>query len=273
MSTVSDTGGGFIVGADPRTPPPTAADVAAQHPANTGPLVVVQGGQASAPQPTNGRFYSEEDVARMRAETDGRLQTMEQELQQLRTDREEREAAARTEQERLATEAQTAAEEAMDVRQLLEKRDQEFNNRLAEVEAQRQRDQAIFAREREWTALQDYKRNRIEQEQQFLMPQLRDLVTGNDVPEIDASIEEMKMRSAAIMSDMAQAVDAARPPMPLRAASPTGQPSMGGAFDMGQQAPEQVTLADINAMDNKTYGQYRDRLMAFATQSGKAPPV
>ena len=263
-----DTGSGFITGqgvepAQPRT----AADVQSQT-GNNGPLVVVQGGQ-TAPQPTNGRFYSEDDVARMRQETDGRLQTMEAELQQLRQDREEREAAAAAEQQRLADEARTQAEAAMDVRQLLDQRDQEWRQRFTEMESQRERDQAIFERERAWSQLQDYRRARIEQESQYLMPQLRDLITGNDSAEVDASIEEMKARSADILADMQNAANSLRPP--LRGVASTGQPSMGGPMEQ-QPNIEMLSEADIKGMDNKTYGQYRDRLMRFATQSGKAPP-
>jgi hypothetical protein len=40
-----------------------------------------------------------------------------------------------------------------------------------------------------------------------------------------------------------------------------------------QGSVEQISEADIKAMDNKTYGQYRDRLMRVATRSGQAPPV
>jgi hypothetical protein len=268
-----DTGSGFIQGAEPAQPR-TAADVQPQ-PGQNGPLVVVQGGQPTpAPQPTNGRFYSEEDVARMRAETDGRLQTMESELQQLRTDREEREAAAAAEQERLAAEARTQAEAAMDVRQLLEQKDQEWRTRFTEMESQRERDQAIFERERAWNELQDYKRNRVTQEQDAILPELRDLVRGDDAPEIEASIEQMKARSASILAEMRAAYDSVRPPAPVRGVASTGQPSMGGPMDgQGQAGIETITVSDIQGMDNKTYGAYRDRLMRFATTGGQAPPL
>jgi len=263
-----DTGGGFITG-EGITPaqPRTAADVAPQ-PGSNGPLVIVQGGQP-APAPQEGRFYSEDDVARMRAETDQRLADMQAQLAQLTTDREERESAAAAEQQRLADEARKTAEEAMDVRQLLEQRDREFNTRLAEIEEQRQKDQAIFERERQWNELQNYRRARIEQEEQYLLPELRDLIQGNDPAEIDRAIEEMKARTQAIAANFREAIDASRPL--ARGAATTGQPSMGGPLEQ-QPNVEQISLADINAMDNKTYGQYRDRLMRFATQSGKAPP-
>jgi hypothetical protein len=39
-----------------------------------------------------------------------------------------------------------------------------------------------------------------------------------------------------------------------------------------QPGVEQISIQDIKGMDNKTYGQYRDRLMRYATQSGQAPP-
>lgn len=267
MSTL-DTGSGFIQGADPPQPPRTVADVQPQHGQN-GPLVVVQGGQTALPQPTNGSFYSEEDVARMRAETDGRMSQMEAELQQLRADREEREAAAAAETQRLADEARSKAEEAMDVRQLLEQRDNEWRQRFAEMETQRERDQAIFERERSWGQLQDYRRDRIEQEAEWILPELRELIVGTDPPEIDASIEAMKQRTASILQQVSAAVTQTRPP--LRGVAATGQPSMGGPIEQ-QPNVETLSVSDIKGMDNKTYGQYRDRLMRFATTGGQAPP-
>jgi hypothetical protein len=268
-----DTGSGFIQGqgvepAQPRT----AADVQAPppQPGQNGPLVIVQGGQTGpGPTPQNGRFYSEEDVARMREETDGRLAEMQAQLQQLTTDREEREAAAQAERDRLAQEARQASEAEMDVRTLLETRDKEWNQRIEAIEEQRQRDQAIFEREREWNELQNYRRARIEQEEQLLLPDLRDLIQGNTVGEIDQAIEDMKQRTQTIAANFREAMTDARPL--ARGAALTGQPSMGGPMEQ-QPGVEQISIQDIKGMDNKTYGQYRDRLMRYATQSGQAPP-
>jgi hypothetical protein len=271
MSTVADTGGGFITGVDPRQAPPTVADTQPQHNQTGQPPVqiVMNGATGSTAQP-QGTFYSEEQVAQMRAETDARLAAMDEELRTLREDREQREAAARAEQERLAAEARTREEEAMDVRQLLERRDQEWQQRWEQLQQERERDQAIFAKEREWQALQDWKRDRVAQEAPYILPELQDLISGNDTAEIDASIEMMKARTQQILANVQEAVTSTRPP--LRGASLTGQPSMGGPMEQ-QMSTEQISEDDIRKMDNKTYGQYRDRLMRVATRSGQAPPV
>jgi hypothetical protein len=106
----------------------------------------------------------------------------------------------------------------------------------------------------------EYRRNRIEQEQQWLIPEFHDLVQGTTPEEIDQSIEDMKLRSASVIENFRAAYADARPP--VRGASPTGQPSMGGPLEQ-QPNIEQLSVEDIKKMDNQTYSRYRDRLMQY----------
>jgi hypothetical protein len=266
-----DTGNGFITGADPRTPPMTQADLLAmQQSGGQVPHVVINngpGGQGQ-PGPQGQRFFTEEEVGAIRTEEKdklyGRMTEMERELDQLRQDREAREAQAQQEQERLAAEAQAKAEEALDVRQLLEKKDQEWNTRLADIESQRERDLAIFAQERQFTQLQDYRRDRIEQEQEWILPELRDLIIGSNPAEIDNAIEIMKQRTATIVQNLQAAVTQQRGP--IRGVAPTGAPPVG---PMEQQMATQTLSADeIRQMDNKTFAIYRDQLLGIASRAG-----
>jgi hypothetical protein len=258
MST-AETGSGFITGVDPRQELPTAQSLGVQTGQAQPPVQIVMN-QPPAQQTQEGRFYSEEQVAAMRAETDQRLAQMGAQLQALTEERETREAQLAADQQ-AAADAKKAADEAqMDVRQLMEKRDQEWQSRWDELQTQRERDLAIFEREREWGQLQEYRRQRIEQEEPFLMPQLRDLIQGATVEEIDQSIELMKQRSSSIMADIQEAQAQIRPP--LRGASPTGQPSMGGPLEQ-QANVEQLSVQQIKDMDNQTYSRYRDRLMQY----------
>jgi hypothetical protein len=260
-----DTGNGFLVGTDPRQPPVTQQDL--QPPQQTGqpPVTVVVNGQNGQPQGV--RMFTEDEVGAIRAEEKtklyGRLTEMETELTQLRTDREQREAAAKAEQDRLAAEARANEEAALDVRQLMERRDQEWTQRFDAMQAERDRDLAIFEQERRFTQLQEYRRDRIEQEQEFLLPELRDLIQGSSPEEVDQAIEIMKQRTMAIVANVQQAVTAQR--MPIRGAAPTGAPSIG---PMEQQSTtETLTVEDIKNMDNKTFAQYRDRLLGIASRS------
>jgi hypothetical protein len=264
-----DTGNGFIVGTDPRQPPLTAADVAAmQGQPGQVPQVVINNGQPQGPQ--GQRMFTEEEVGVIRTEEKtklyGRMQTMEEELAQLRQEREQREAMLAQQQQEAEAARRSVEEQEMDVRQLLDRRDQEWQSRFQSLEEERQRDRAIFEREREFQQLQDYRRDRIEQEQELILPELRDLIMGNSVPEIDNAIEIMKQRTMAIMSNIQGAITAQRGP--IRGVAPTGAPPVG---PMEQQtATQQVSEADIRAMDNKTFAQYRDQLLGIASRAGAA---
>ena len=246
----------------------TQADLLASQQADQVPHIVINNGGQQPGGPQGQRFFSEEEVGAIRAEEKeklyGRMQTMEQELDQLRQDREAREAQAQAEQERLAEEARTKSEEAMDVRQLLEKKDQEWNTRLAEIETQRERDLAIFEQERQYTQLQDYRRDRIEQEQEWILPELRDLIIGANPGEIDNAIEIMKQRTATIVQNLQAAVTQQRGP--IRGVAPTGAPPVGPMEQ--QMATQTLSADDIRQMDNKTFAIYRDQLLGIASRAG-----
>lgn len=261
-----DTGSGFLVGTDPRQLPVTQQDL--QPPQGQQPPVqIVVNGQNGQSTPQGQRYFTEEEVGAIRAEEKtklyDRMNAMDTELNQLRLEREERERVAAEEREKLAAEARLHEEEALDVRQLLDKRDQEWSQRFVEMQSERERDLAIFEQERRFSQLQDYRRDRIEQEQEYLLPELRDLIQGSTVDEVDQSIEIMKQRTAAILLSVQNAVTQQRGP--IRGVAPTGAPPIG---PMEQQtATETLTVEDIRAMDNKTFGQYRDRLLGIASRS------
>jgi hypothetical protein len=254
-----------IVGADPRQEPLTAAQLAAMQSSNTGapPVVVVN----TPPQNGQGRFFSEEDVARIRTEEKdklyGRLEEMDSELKQLR---EEREARIKAEEEaRQAAEAaeQARREDEMSLRDLLKQKDVEWEHRFQQVQREREQDRAVFEQERRFNDVQNYRRARIEQEAEYIMPELRDLITGSSEEEIDASIAQMKDRTAAILQSVQSAVTTQRTQM--RGAAPTGQPPVG---PMEQQTTyETLTPEDIRSMDMQTYAKYRDSLLKSASRN------
>lgn len=263
-----DTGTGFITGADPRQRPMTQAEISAMQNQQPGqaPVVIVQGGQNGNGQGV--RMFTEEEVGAIRTEEKtklyDRMTGMETELNQLREDREKREAALAEEQTRIQAEATRLEEEKLDVRQLVEKRDQEWSSRFAEMETQRERDQAIFEQERQFSQLQEYRRDRLEQEQEWIFPELRDLIQGASPSEIDQSIEVMKQRTATIMQNVQGALVSQRGP--IRGVAPTGAPPIG---PMEQQTQVQTLSAeDIRGMDNATFARYREQLLGMASRAG-----
>jgi DNA repair exonuclease SbcCD ATPase subunit len=250
---VSD-GQGVLVGVQPATPVPSNFQQVRPDQAVSQPIQVVDqpNGQAQA------RFTAEQLDAARREEKEKlypRLEEMGNQLKQLQDER-EAEAAERA---RLAQEAEDARrqqeESEMDLRQLFERREQEFNAQLAEINQRYETDRAIFDRERTLQEAQQYRQARIEQESEFIFPELRDLVQGSTPEEVDQAIEEMKQRSEMIFQNL----QAAQQPAPFRGAAMPSIPAVGPM----EQLPsyEQLTPEDIRAMDMDTYKRYREQLL------------
>lgn len=255
-----------IVGADPRQEPLTAAQLAAmQQPQQGAPPVVVVN---TPPQNGQGRFFSEEDVARIRKEEKDklydRLETMDEELKTLRSEREAREKAEAEARKAVEEAEQKRQEDEMSLRDLLRTKETEWEHRFQAIQAEREQDKAVFEQERRFNELQNYRRARIDQESEYIMPELRDLVAfGNTEAEIDASIDQMKQRTAAILQSVQSAVTTQR--IQTRGVAPTGQPPVG---PMEQQTTyETLTPDDIRSMDMQTYAKYRDGLMKAASRN------
>jgi len=247
---VSD-GSGFLQGVQPST-----ASVAAQQPVQQQPPV--------QPQPQQRMFTEEELEAARRQEKDKLYPRIEEMGNQLKALQDERDAE-RAERERIANEAETARvakeEEAMDLRQLMERRDQEFRSALEERDRRYDADRAIFDQERRLQELTEYRRARLEQEGEFIIPELREFVVGNSPDEVDASIEALKERTASIVANFAAQ---APPPQPFRG---TAMPSVPPVGPM-EQLPSYETLrpADIAGMSMDDYKRHRDTLLRAASQ-------
>jgi hypothetical protein len=113
--------------------------------------------------------------------------------------------------------------------------------------------------------VQEYRRDRIEQESEYILPELRDLITGDSAEAIDASIEVMKARTEQIFANMAAANP---PPIPFqRGAAPTAPP-VGPMEQMPSY--ESLTPDDIRGMDMETYKRYRGQLLQ-ATNPNRRP--
>lgn len=252
---VTDTNDGFIVGADPKEPPRQVADWA------PGPQTVDPSTQTPPPVQQQGQqSYTAEDIERARREEKdklyGRIETMSGELRTLQQEREAREAEARAAQEAEEAARRAAEEEAMTLQQRMEARDAEWQSRLNELEERYESDKAVFDRERAFIALEEYKTRQVHASSEEILPELLDLVRGNTEEEIDASIQEMKARTAAIMAQVEQVVGQQRQQM--RGAAPTAPPV--GPMETQQQY-ESLTPADVQGMDMETYRRHRDTLL------------
>lgn len=91
-----------------------------------------------------------------------------------------------------------AEEEAMDVRQLIERKEAEWNEREQALRADIERERATAEQERKLAALQQYAVEQMSQHQDDIMPELHYTIAGNSVEEIDASIRAAVAATASI---------------------------------------------------------------------------
>lgn len=267
MATNGDTGTGFIVGAEPAAPrqanewPTQNAAAAVSQPA----VVVTNGDPNQLNGQSTSRFFTEEDLNKARQQEKDklypRIEEMSTQLKTLQQEREEQQKKAQEEAERLAAEAKAKEESELSVRALLQKKEQEWNERFQSLEQQRAQDQAVYEMERRLAETEQYRMNRLAQEGEFIIPELRDLVRGNTPEEIDHSIAEMRQRTDAIMGNMSAVTS--QPAPVYRAAAPTAPPvgPMEQASTMQRLTPD-----DIRSMDIETYKRYRETLLAQASQ-------
>jgi hypothetical protein len=241
--TIADTGNGFLQGVQPAQP----------RYAQERPL--------QQPDPQNG--YQQPQVAipeeflQAARQQEEQLQAVTAQLAEIQSARQ----AEIDERQRLADEADAARKEKeeseMDLRALMEKRDADFKAQLEERDRRYEADRAVFDQERRLAEVNEYRRARIEQEAEYIDPNLRDMIAGNSVEEVDQSIEFIKERSAAIAANYAAASQQAQP---FRGG--TVMPSVPPVGPM-EQLPsyEQLTPEDIKGMDIDTYKRYRTQLL------------
>lgn len=226
------------------------------------------------------KVFTEDEVRKIRQQekdklykriedADVRVKHMEEQLSLLSKEREdairEAEERARKEQEILR---QREIEE-LSAKELLARREDEFNSRLNQVEQewqqkfqsmeeQRQAQEALLEKERYMQALESYRQRRLTEEQETIIPELRDLISGNSEDEIEASISVLRERSSAIIESIQQAAQPSR----LRGAPVTAPPV--GPLD-NQMEYQTLSADEIRNMPMDQYAKMRDRLLAART--------
>lgn len=228
----------------------------------TDPAPVVSAEPSSPAAPVVNTGYTAEDLAKARTQEKDKLYP---EIERLKADlaaKEARISAWEQSQKDAADAANRKAEAEMDFHTLLAKKEEEFNLRLQEEAAQREQAFTLLEREREFQALQSHLQTRLAEEENSIIPQLRDLVTGTSVDEIEASIAAMKERSALIISDTQAAMQSARQGMQgSRITSPAS-----GPLDTDPEH-RSLTDADVRSMSMADYIKNRSRLLGGASSN------
>ena len=221
--------------------------------------------------------YSAEDLAKAREQEKAKLypqmEKMKEELAALKKAKEEEAAQKQTKlAEREAKEAARAAEKAakkkeqeekeLNFKDLLKKKEQEFESKLEAERLEREKAIALLERERQYQELMNYRQSRLEQERDNIVPELIDLIQGNSKDEIEQSINLLKEKSASISQSVQQAMQSARQQqVGARVTAPASGPLDN---DSDQQIATPDSIRDMSLAD---YAKQRAKLLGSAASN------
>jgi hypothetical protein len=168
--------------------------------------------------------FTADDLAKARAQEKAKLypqiEKMQEELakakalaEELASKEEQREAERNAKAAERAAKKKQEEESELTFKELLSKKEQEFESRIEAERLERERAFALLDTERKFQELMNYRAQRIEEERDSIVPQLIDLVNGSSQDEIENSIETLKAKSAGIMQDVQQATANAKQSM------------------------------------------------------------
>jgi len=223
--------------------------------------------EAVAEEIAQTQVYTAEDIAKARAQEKdklyGTLNNLKEELSVLRKERDEAAAKeAERKAQRAAREAelqkkkQEEAEAELGFKELLKKKEEELEAKLAAERAERERAFALLEKEREFTELQAFRQQRLEQERENIIPELIDLIQGNTRDEIEQSILALKEKSSRIFDSVAQASQQTRKEMVgARVTAPSSGPL--------DNDPAQIMNSpdDLRNMSMADYAKNRAKLL------------
>ena len=234
----------------------------------------------------NSKTFSEDEVEGIRKqekdkmykrleEADTRVKSMEEQMAVISA---ERELARKEADDRASKESEILRQREIDemtAKQLLLKQEDDFNQkintveqewqaRLEAIEAQRQQQEALLEKERRLQEINHFRSQRLQAEQESIIPELIDLVSGNSEEEIEQSSSLLRDRSSAIIESILQAT--AQQQGRLRGAPVTAPPT--GPME-NQTEYQQLNADDIRNMSMDQYSKMRDRLLNARAPRGR----
>lgn len=228
---------------------------------------VVENTQNVTPiQTQSNKSYSEMDIQKAREQEKSKLyptiDSLKEEVNLLKKDREERLAQAELSRAEQEAENRKKVEAEMDVRQLLEIKEKEWAESLQAERAEREKAFLLLDRERQYSEITEYRTARLQQEQDNILPELLDLISGNNQDEIEASISGLKERSSRILDSAQAATQSLRREM--TGTRTTLPPTLENNSDQ-----QQFTADQIAAMSVADYAKYRSKLLPNVGANGK----
>ena len=220
--------------------------------------------------PSEVSVFTADDVAKAREQEKAKLypqmEKMKEELSTLKKAREDDESRraqfeAQKEADRAAQE-NAKAEEELSAKDLLKKKEQEFQSMLEAERLERERAFALLDQERKFQELNNYRQQRVEQERENIVPELIDLIDGNTADEVEQSIAMLKDKSARILSSAQQAMQSARQQMAgTRITNPAAGP-LDNDSDQKSYTPD--SIRDMSLAD---YAKQRAKLLGNAASN------
>lgn len=237
------------------------------------PPAIVENPTTTPPVPSGtDRFFSQEQVNEMIenarkqekdklyptiSKADERAAAMDAELKELRTFQKKQEKA---EADRLKAveDAQRAKEEAeMSAKDIIAKRDLDFNARIEQIQRENEQRIALMEQEVKFNQLQAYIQRRLSEESNAIVPELMDFVAGNTPEEVEASIEVLKVKSAAIADAARGARTQQQRQMP--GVAPSSGPNVG-VTPLDMPGDRQISAEDIRGMSMQEFAQLRKKI-------------
>jgi hypothetical protein len=199
------------------------------------------------------------------------MEKLQEELSLLRSKEQEREAKdAERKAARAARDAEAAAEKKkqeeaeLEVRDLLAKKEKEWQTQLESERAEREKAFALLEREREFQELQQYRSQRLEAERESIIPELIDMIAGNSKDEIEQSILRLKEKSAQIFDSVSAAAQQSRKEMSgTRITAPASGPLDN---DSEQRSYTPDSISNMSVAD---YAKNRAKLLGNTNNRGQ----
>lgn len=235
--------------------------------ANLSPIEVTTSSETTMPG------YTADDIAKAREQEKAKLypqlEKMKEELASLKREREEAAAREAERQARIADEEARAAqlkkeqeENELSFKDLLKKKEQEFQAQLENERLERERAIALLDQERKFQELMNYRQGRLEQERDNIIPELIDLIEGDSQDAIEQSIATLKDKSARILDSAQQAMQSARAQM----AGPRITAPAAGPLDTNSDT-QTLTPDSIRDMSLADYAKQRAKLLGGAANN------
>ena len=219
--------------------------------------------------------YSADDIAKAREQEKAKLypqmEKMKEELASLKKAKEELAVKeAEREAKRAAKEAERAAkarekeEKELSFKELLSKKEQEFQAQLESERLEREKAFALLEKERQFQEIESYRYARLEQERDSIVPELIDLINGNSKEEIEQSIAVLKEKSVSILQSAQAAMQAAKQQM---VGVSITAPASGPLDNDSAQNP--YSSEGIKDMSMSEYAKIRNKVLPNANNRGQ----